>query len=178
MKFLASLLITLAIWSAAPASAMENSQTYFIGDSIGFGMSIAGHLDFDYVNAEIGRTMEAGFDIIDTLNLSGGDKLTIELGTNNLTTPESWYLISNIVALIPQEVCVTWVTPSYFHEPWRAVEFRSALIEQLSNRDCWNLVEWGRLGNVTMTHDTVHPNEFGSWYLAALLQPNVGPLWV
>lgn len=176
MKFLASLLISLVVWGGASVSAMENgSHTYFIGDSIGWGMNEYGFLDYDHIDAEIGRKMEQGFDIIDTLDLEAGDRVIIELGTNNLVAPESWYLVWNILALIPDDVRVTWVAPVNFDIPTISFNFYHMLLE--IDRPNLDIVPWALVATPHMLHDTLHPSRDGSFVLAALLEPNI-QLWL
>lgn len=174
MSFTTKIALTIATVFAAlslPTSTSAAEQrTYFVGDSIGFITHEAGFLDdFDVVDSVPGRKMSQGRQVIESLPLAAGDTLVIELGTNDLSEPASWVEIERIVAAVPTDVCIVWVTPSMFYTPDAAVWFNGVLVPALAARSCVTLVPWATVGNATMTYDTVHPTYYGAFVLAALI---------
>jgi hypothetical protein len=177
--FLAALAVSVGLLAMpVPAEAQRAPETFYVGDSIGAIMADYGLLNFDHIDSVPGRPMQEGPEVIRGFNLQAGDTLVVELGTNNLT--EGGYLgkIESILTAVPDDVCLTWVTPMNFWHPEAGAAFFGELAAglALSGQCITDLVRWDLLGEAWMTYDTVHPTYAGAWYLAALIQPITEPL--
>jgi len=172
--FLAALAVAVGLMvTPVPAEAQRASESFYVGDSIGAIMADYGFLNFDHVDSVPGRPMQEGPEVIRGFNLQAGDTLVVELGTNNLTEGNYFIGIQSILLAVPDDVCVTWVSPMNFWHPEAGAAFFGELAAAiaLSDQCITDIVRWDLLGEAWMTYDTVHPNYSGAWYLAALIQP-------
>lgn len=178
--FLASLAASLGLLAiAVPSEAQRATESFYVGDSIGFIMAEHGLLNYDHIDSVPGRPVEQGPEVIRGFNLQPGDILTVELGTNNLGKG-NFAGIQAVLEAVPDDVCIQWVTPMNFWTPGAGTVFFGELVAAIAVSDqCISgLVRWDSLGEGWMTYDTVHPNYAGAWYLAALIQPVYEPLGV
>lgn len=160
-----------------PTEAQRASGSFYVGDSIGAIMQWYGLLNHDHIDSVPGRKLEEGVEVVRGFSLQPGDRLTVELGTNNLDGDDDQFaLVSAIAAEIPNDICVQWVTAENF---WtlNGAAFTTALVSALeADNQCYSLVRWDLLGRYWMTYDLVHPTYVGAWYLAALIQWTEEPL--
>lgn len=164
------ILLLLSLW--VPST---ESHTYFVGDSIGWIANDYGFLDYDHIDAEPGRKMEAGLEVVQALDLQAGDRLIMELGTNNLDNISSWHLVQDILSVVPPGVRVTWIAPTGLYIPEAGAAFLQLLNEV--DRPDFDIMPWSLIATPSMLYDTVHPTYAGSFLFAALLEPNM-QLWL
>ena len=99
--------------------------------------------------------------------------LVVELGTNDLALPPAEWeqFIKDVVAKLPNDRCLAWVTPYHPERPTEAAQYETLLNKLLVAQPCRRLIHWDDVARLhpELTNDGYHPNDKGAKALACMI---------
>jgi lysophospholipase L1-like esterase len=178
-----SVFLLALLWGCMPPA--PHRYPVVIGDSVTVGLQTEGYLnvlgpsrDVDAVVGRgvqtTGRGNETGLSAVRRLAPSTrkGDWVIVELGTNDVMGyPDSHPLVRAVLAAIPADRCVAWVTVWNPKRTAASDAWNGVVRAELAKRDCSKVIDWHAAvaGDRSLVGtDGIHPTTKGKRTLSGL----------
>lgn len=164
--------------------ALSGCNNWVVGDSIAFmsGRYIAANrttnLDADplrgaYQKGLAGRPDGWSSVLARIPSIPKDGWLVVELGTNDLLRPPAEWatFIRDVVAKLPDDRCLAWVTPYHPDRAPQAAQYEALLNTLLVAQPCRRLIHWDDVvrQHPELADDGYHPNDKGARALACMI---------
>jgi hypothetical protein len=183
VKRFVELRLLVVLLMPLPLLLLSGCSSWLVGDSISYnsraaltGVDIA--LDADPGRGAYTRGMShdnTGWQMIQAhlADVAPGQWLVVEIGTNDLARPEAEWVrfVNDVVALVPDSVCLAWVTPFDPAYPVQAAKYEALVNSVLAAQPCRGTIQWDDVARARpdLTVDGYHPTAKGSQVYACMV---------